>query len=342
MVHNDYLQFWLEGGAPMGLLLLAALALAAVGGAATGLALLRGTAAEDRRPSLRSAMVAFLLAGVVLVNAAVNFPLHDPPTLVVLAAALAVGAAEWRARPGRASAASGGGAADEARVVEGVHRSLAVVLVLWSGFWIYSAAIGTGYVVLAAKPPLPYTAPIPFSTSTRAAYAEWMHGLGIGADMPASQLGDIAARVRRLDPAAAPAAVGELAVRYFREALSEAPFHAGHRFELVRVLSETGLGSGEERVGLLRQGLRLDPYAARLWWALSWELRQLDRWEDEAVATAEVWLPRCPMMRRMHPQDAAEFLAALPEGIEAELTAAQRESLTACRTLEPAVTSPGR
>lgn len=315
MVHNDYLQLWLEGGLPMGLFLTGLLAVSFF----AGVSLLRrhlnaaSGADPDQARARALAITALLIAGAILVHATINFPLHDPATLSVLLVAATLGI-----RHRFAASAREEGTASRAPVLPGL-----VLLVL---FWLYSAVIAGSYVVLARTIPLPFLGPVEFSTETRYALAVQLDRFGIGADLPASQLGDVAAQVRRLDPESAPPQVGEIAVARYRQAIEASPYHIGHYVKLAGLLRETGLGSPQERIELLERGLERDPYDARLWWALAFEYREIGQWEQEAERRLDAWLPRCWFMHLERPRELGEFLALLPE----ELKARHADALAAC------------
>jgi O-antigen ligase len=306
MVHNEYLQLWLEGGLPMGLFLVGLLLVSFF----AGVSLLHRHLAEpsdENAARVRErawALTALLMAGAILVHATINFPLHDPATLSVLLVSATLGI---RHRFGA-----------DSRIAKAPRRVPAGPgLAVLAAFWLYSALIAGSYVVLARTTPLPFVGPVEFSTETRYALAVQLDRFGIGADLPASQLGDAAAQVRRLDPGAAPPQVGQIAVARYRQAIDASPYHIGHYVKLAGLLRETGLGTAQERIEVLERGLRQDPYDARLWWALAFEYRQIGEWEQQAARRLDAWLPRCRFMHLDRPRELAEFLALVPEDLKA-------------------------
>lgn len=302
LVHNDYLQLWLEGG----VLFLVWLLLLAAACLVHWLRLARAFARDADDEAAHERWAALLVAAAILVHALVNFPLYDPATLLILIAAAALGVRESPRR-------SGDGEESMQPSSIGSGRSLmGAALLLLVPAWLYSLLTASAFVVLLRVPALPFLPPPAVSASFQYEWAGHLRDLGVGGDMPAAGLALLTAEAWRRAPEDAPASLPRSALDLYREALRDAPFVMDHYFQTARLMQESGLGDRAERIEVLEAGLERNPYAASLWWTLAWELTQAGRWEEESAERREQWLPRCEDMLRSEPRELRNFLALLP------------------------------
>lgn len=323
LVHMDYVQLWAEGGLPLLLWLVATLL-----GSSLGLiALLRRRAsadAADLRPLW--GMAAFVLAGMVLGHAMINFPLYDPPSLVAMVVAASVGTGIWLELR-----APGAGGAERPRPAEGARFATYGIVMVLAAAWLHFALTAATYVVLGRVAPLPFVAAPAVDASFQYRWAETMRTLHVGGGMPSSLLADYALAAYRRDPASAPEGLGELAVAYYDEAIERSPFVPGHYLGKAGAMSATGVGDREARIAVLEQGLARDPYYPSSWRALMFELTQDGAWTPAADAALARWLPRCLRMAEKQPAAVRALVDALPAAVRERSADAIRDCERAFR-----------